>query len=395
MAAGWYPRAHAQLVHYALSALAAGALTIWQGPVSIRLLVFLAAALMPWGLLMVGVRLPLWAFAALTLTPVGLMVAFEGNDASLFLAVIAVTRVAGHTDRWQVIVAATGVAALLPWLHPIDPGGDRGGSAYFSFGIAFGAFAGVLLRRETLLRIELEHAQQQLAASTAAAERHRIARDVHDIVGHSLTVVVLHIAGARRMIRTEPDIAERALLEAERAGRESLDAVRDVVGLLRDDTGEPAPGAEPASSYDLGGLVDSFRSAGGQVDLTVEGEPSGMPAAAQATVYRFVQEALTNIARHGRRDTTAYLSLRIAADAVEAQARNPAPARRPPTRRPTGHGLAGMRERIAALGGDLRAGQVGDQWIVSCRLPLAAAPPTATATATGTTTGTAATAEWP
>jgi signal transduction histidine kinase len=385
MSAGWIHRAPSQVALYALAALAAAALTLWQGPITAGLLLLLAVALAPWGLLLTGVRLPLWVFAALTLAPVGLMVAVQSNDASLFLAVAAVTRVAAHTDRWQIILPVTAAAALLPLLHRADTSGDQGGAAYFAFGILFGAFAGTLLRRETRLRIELEQAQRQLAAATAAAERRRIARDVHDIVGHSLTVVVLHIAGARRMIRTEPDVAERALLDAEQAGRESLDAVRDVIGLLREDqtgdpTGDPAqhpgeaaPTRDPASGYDVNGLVESFRSAGGQVDLTVEGEPSVLPAAAQATVYRFVQEALTNIARHGRQDAAAQLRLRYTRDVVEAEARNTAPARRPPTRRPAGHGLAGMRERVGALGGDLKADQVGDQWVVSCRLPLTSA----------------------
>ncbi|HEX2810649.1 MAG TPA: histidine kinase [Kineosporiaceae bacterium] len=393
MSAGRFPRAPSQLAQYALAALAAAALSVWQGPVTARLLLALAVALAPWGLLLAGVRLPLWVFVVLTLAPVGVTVAFERNDASLFLAVVAVTRVTSQTDRWQFTVPVTAVAALLPLLHAADADGDHGGgAAYFAFGILFGAFAGVLLRRETLLRVELEQAQRQLAATTAAAERRRIARDVHDIVGHSLTVVVLHIAGARRMIRTEPDIAERALLEAEQAGRESLDAVRDVIGLLREDPvqhpGRRGSPGDPASSYDLNGLVDTFRSAGAQVDLTVEGEPAVLPAAAQATMYRFMQEALTNIARHGRGDAPAQLWLRYTPDAVQAEARNQLPAGRPPARGsgghdlaghdpaghdPAGHGLAGMRERIGALGGDLHAAQVGDQWVVSCRLPLTAA----------------------
>lgn len=140
----------------------------------------------------------------------------------------------------------------LPFLSDATGHGD-GGALYFAFGDLFGVLAGVLLRRQTRLVAQLRQADARLVEAAAREERQRLARDVHDLVAHSLTIVVLHVGGARRVLRADPDAAEGALGDAERVCRESLDAIRGVVGLLRRDD----PAGRPAGSLDVADLVRS------------------------------------------------------------------------------------------------------------------------------------------
>lgn len=361
---------------FAGAALAAAALTVVEGPLTVPVVLAVIVAFAPWVVELLGRELPVVLFAAWALVPVAYLVAVHENDASMFLATVAVSWVASRTSSRRVVVPVVAVGAALIFTDHLGAG--RGnvlddGALYFAFGVVFGALVGMQLRRETELTAQLRVAQAQLASAGAADERRRIARDVHDIVGHSLTVVVLHIAGARRLIPLDPPAAVAALLEAERVGRDSLDAMRDVVGLLRDADPGGAGGPVKGSTYDVTGVVDAFRQAGGQVELEIAGELSTLPAAAAATLYRFVQEALTNAGRHGVPGAAARVRVRVGSDGVEAEARNALPETRS-TEPHGGHGLQGMRERVAALGGELRAGPDGGQWVVSCRVPTGGGP---------------------
>jgi signal transduction histidine kinase len=221
----------------------------------------------------------------------------------------------------------------------------------------------LVLRRQRLLVAELRAAQAGLADRARTEERTRIARELHDVIAHSLTVTLLHIAGARLAVRFDPDDADRALAEAERLGRASLDEVRATVGLLArpgdaSDAAAPLPGLAAVPD-----LVERFRAAGAAVALTVDGDPEPVPATTGLAVYRIVQEALTNAAKHA---PGAAVDVRVAlgpaAEVVVDSAGRPG----------TGHGLGldGMRERAAALGGTLTAGPGGRGWLVRAELPL-------------------------
>ena len=142
-----------------------------------------------------------------------------------------------------------------------------------------------------------------------------------------------------------------------------------MVGLLRDTT-EPQ-----VLSLDLERLVTTYRSAGLSITLRIDGDPESMPLAARVTVYRVVQEALANAARHSTHD--APTSVDIAIDQTQVVARianqlDDSPA--PQDSEPRGYGLLGLREQSASLGGELASGRTGDQWVVECRLPLRSAP---------------------
>ena len=375
-----------QLRRYAGAAVGAAALTLAEGPRTIPVLLAVIVALGPWAVLLRGMRLPILPFAAWAIAPAIYLVAAQANAASMFLVTVAVSHVSSRTSSRATVTAVTLAGASVILLHPRPADSLHealtDGSAYFAFGVIFGSLVGMQLRRASLLTEELRAAQEQLAEVAAAQERRRIARDVHDIVGHSLSVVLLHVAGARRLIGIDPGAAEQALLDAERVGRESLDAVREVVGLLRD--AGPEPRAQPlaGSTFDLGEVTEAFRRAGGRVELGLDGEPDTLPAPAQVTVYRFIQEALTNAGRHGIPGAVATVSVHIRRDAVVVEARNPVEPGRPgpwPVDRVGasggGHGLQGMRERVGALGGELRAGRDAGEWVVSCRVPLGAGSP--------------------
>jgi signal transduction histidine kinase len=166
------------------------------------------------------------------------------------------------------------------------------------------------------------------------------------------------------VLRTDPAAAEDALADAERVCRESLDGIRGVVGLLRDD-GEPR-----AVSLDLGELADGYRTAGLPVQLRVDGDPASLPLALRVALHRVVQEALANAARYAGSAPTS-VEVAVEAGQVSARITNRRPAA-PPPQRGGGYGLVGLRERVASLGGQLSAGADGDVWVVHAVLPVRA-----------------------
>lgn len=352
---------------YAGITLVAAILTVVGEGFNPFVIAAVVAALVPWALLVAGVRLPHLLFGALAIIPVIPVVAFTGIGSAIFLSLTAASRVASSSDRRWVVAVITAVVVVLPFITfiPFVPGFETDvGAVYFAFGGAFGVLVGILLRRSTQLADELRRADAKLANASAREERHRIARDVHDLVAHSLTVVVLHVGGARRVLRSDPDAAEHALTEAERVSRESLDAIRGVVGLLRED-GEPH-----VPSPDLERLVTTYRSAGLPIALRIDGDPESLPLAARVTIYRVVQEALANAARHNTPKAQTSVDITIDREQVTARIANRLDdsfGHREP--RHGGYGLLGLREQVASLGGELASGPAGDVWTVECRLP--------------------------
>ncbi|MBA8796004.1 signal transduction histidine kinase [Friedmanniella endophytica] len=220
--------------------------------------------------------------------------------------------------------------------------------------------------------LERERAQQ--ARLAAAAERARIAREMHDVIAHGLSVMIAQADGARYVIDDAPDSAKQALDRISQTGRGALTQMRGLLGLLRsgeagvDADAGPASGPQPGLDQ-LDDLLTEAAETGLRVDVRRHGTPPPLPAMTQLTVYRVVQEALTNARKHGGDDVT--LGLRFARDHLEVSARNgPAdPGRRTQTQQP-GHGLTGMSERVAALGGSVTAGPTADGGFrVLARLP--------------------------
>jgi signal transduction histidine kinase len=243
---------------------------------------------------------------------------------------------------------------------------DPGWGAWTA-GTTLTLLAGLLIRHEVGLVSQLRAAQAGLAERARAEERNRIARELHDVIAHTLTVSLLHVTSARLAVEYDPDDAARALAEAERLGRESLAEVRLAVGMLRrgDNAGRmaPLPGVDG-----LPALVDRFRSAGADITFTVDGDTGRMAATTGLAVYRIVQEALTNAIKHAPGAPTA-VHLSLGADAVEVTADT---AAAPGTG--TGLGVLSMRERAESVGGRCEAGPGGRGWLVRATLPLAPSP---------------------
>ncbi|MFI6390260.1 sensor histidine kinase [Nonomuraea sp. NPDC050547] len=230
------------------------------------------------------------------------------------------------------------------------------------------AAAGALLARlapvllgptpdERLAAVE-EHAR-------GLAERNRLARELHDSVGHALSVVTLQAAAAGRVLDRDPGTARAALAAIEQSARSALDDLDHVLGVLREDRGGRG-GTEPqATLADLDALV---RASGAEVRAEV-GDLSGVPAVVSREAYRIVQEALTNAIKHGHGPVR--LAAAVQGDDLKLEVGNPAAARE---ERGGGRGVTGMRERVRLLRGELEAGPAEGGWQVSVRLPLRSSP---------------------
>ena len=200
--------------------------------------------------------------------------------------------------------------------------------------------------------------------AVVAAERERIARDLHDVVAHSLSVMVIQAQAAERVLEGEQTSAREALASIDATGRQALAEMRRLVGMLREReyTLSPQPGM---GQLDL--LLDQVRAAGLPVEIETQGEPRPLAPGVDLAAYRIVQEALTNVLKHAG-PASARVTVRYAANGVELEvADDGVGAGDGP---PGGHGLAGMRERVAVYGGALEAGSVnGRGFRVRATLP--------------------------
>jgi signal transduction histidine kinase len=261
---------------------------------------------------------------------------------------------------WVGCIYWAGTALLFggEWLWAIhDPGWGP-----WVAGVSVSVLATLLIRHEFVLVERLRAAQADLAERSRTEERSRIARELHDVIAHSLTVSLLHVTSARLAVDHEPADASRALAEAERLGRQALTEVRATMGLLREDgAGGVAP---PVPGFgQLPELVGDYRGAGAQVRLAVDGDPSALPETVGSTVYRIVQEALANAAKHAT-GTPVTVAVTVADEDVTVLVDSAGPPGHG-----SGMGLINMAERAGALGGSCTAGPGGHGWLVTATLP--------------------------
>jgi signal transduction histidine kinase len=237
--------------------------------------------------------------------------------------------------------------------------------------LAFGWLAGWLVQSRTELAARLheeavraEDERELLAGIAVAEERRRIARELHDIVAHSMSVMVVQAGGARRILDRDPARAADAAGQIERTGREALSEMRRLLGVLGVDADRaPQPGMDQ-----LPELVGRARAAGLPVELAVEGPQRPLPAGVDLTGYRIVQEALTNTMKHAASAPTE-VRVRYGDDALELQIADRGTVA--PRLDDPGHGLVGMRERVRVVGGELHAGpRAGGGFDVRARIPL-------------------------
>jgi len=240
---------------------------------------------------------------------------------------------------------------------------DDSGWAPWLAGTVFTAVVCAFARRQRDLVTQLELAQAGLTARARAEERNRVAGEMHDVIGHALTVSLLHVSSARLALDDDPEEARSSLEEAERLARESLEEVRAAVGLLR--TAEPGGAAPMPSAAQLPELVESFRRAGTAVELEVQGDTATLGANRGLAVYRIVQESLTNATRYGD-GSPVVVRVAVAGGATTVTVDSGGVAGSPVR---DGSGLIGMRERAEAFGGRLVAGPWSGGWRVEAELP--------------------------
>jgi signal transduction histidine kinase len=226
--------------------------------------------------------------------------------------------------------------------------------------------------RARRLGAALEHESAHFEGRMAHAveqERAAIARDLHDVVAHGVSVMVVQIGGARMQLTENHDVAARSLLQAEDAGRQALADLRRMLGVLRSsDAPEPQP--RPGLRY-LHGLVERTANAGLHITTCITGNVHTLPAAVDISAYRIVQEALTNALKHGHADH-ASLRIDVSDRLLSITVHDGGPLRRASDQ--PGLGLVGIRERVAFLGGQARIGPDGSGgWEVTVTIPLAVA----------------------
>jgi signal transduction histidine kinase len=306
--------------------------------------------------------------------------------------VVSLYTVAAHRPRRQALAAALAFAAAMVgygliaearYPSPFQDSLQAWVLTFIQFAAAF--FLGEAQKRRLGYMAELEALNFQLAEEqelrsrwAVAAERSRIARELHDVVAHSVSVMVVQAGAARRTVAASPGQAATALGQIESTGRQALVELRRLLGLLRHDDGQATDAAlaPQPSLANLESLAAAAREAGLPVEVTVEGEPRPLPAGVDLSAYRIVQEALTNSLKHAG-PATASIRLCYGREVLEVQVWDDGPGG-PGTApadngRPAGdgHGLIGMRERVALFGGTLEVGaRPGGGFGVAARLPL-------------------------
>jgi signal transduction histidine kinase len=297
----------------------------------------------------------------------------EGNlEVALFLGVLVTLYSAWHMASLTMALVILVAAALTPFVVSSATPEAEIGWMPWAAGNVLTFVLGRSLRRQRILIEQLRAAREALAEQAVTNERQRIARELHDLAGHTLAAVLLHVTGARHLLRRDRDEAEQALRHAETVGRTSLDQIRLTVASLR--TSES--GTQPAltDAADVTELVAEYRRAGLNVTTQVTPTAAAITGPVGTALHHISREALANVARHAPGNQVE-LTAEVDADAHEIRLIVADHGRAPAAQaHPDRHfGLVGMRERARILGGELDAGPTTDGWRVEARLPLAVA----------------------
>ena len=288
-----------------------------------------------------------------------------------FLLILMAGHVTAVSGVWRglAVTAAGELVVVSVWLSGHLAGPEVG---IWAAGIAVGLDMGFVLRSQQL-RIDAQSREHRVRERQAVLEeRHRIGREVHDLVAHSLSVTMLHLTAARREVedvvaqdgRSDLDDAVAALRDAERVGRQAMADIRGTVGILGKDDEPltaPTPGLE-----ELPALLADFRGAGLAVAYDAQGDLAQVPATTALGLYRIVQESLANVAKHAP-GCAVRIRLDVSRDPGELTVTNDLP--RGVRRNTGGSGLSGMAERASQLGARFRAGPVDRSWVVRVELP--------------------------
>ena len=296
---------------------------------------------------------------------------------TLFLVwLLATYSVAAHEPNeralWGLVVAALATGFIAA------SGGFEDATSivnvWIFLGVAWGLGRAIRSRetaaeRQTARADRLVAEQEAQAQQILAQERTRIARELHDVVAHSVSVMVVQAGAAQRVIEGDPARARDALSSIEKAGRQALVELRRLLGVLRADDGSHGVAPQPGLAQ-VGELIERVRAAGIDAAIHVDGQRRALSMGADLATYRIVQEALTNVIKHSRARSVE-VAIRYRNDAIEMEINDDGVGTGSANGDGAGHGLIGMRERVAMFGGALIA-RPGDErgFVVHARIPL-------------------------
>ena len=310
-----------------------------------------------------GARVPPWLLVLWLMGPAIVLNLRARGEGTMFLLIVGMTFLVLTTPERRVRTTAGIVGCATPAVVQLLQPQDWGWP-FWTLGVALSWQWGEEMHRYRTLVGELQATRQRLADQAVQLERRRIATELHDLVGHSLTVVLLHLTAARRQVVDDPAGAAEALAEAEAIGRASLGEIRRNVVALRAEAGA---GVQPTpSATDVGELVARMVATGAPVDLALRGDVGAVEPLTGLAVYRVVQESLANAARHAP-GAPVRVVVEVGDAVVQVDVEDDGPAA--PVAGVPGVGLVGMRERVTALGGTLRAGPTGRGWRVHAEMP--------------------------
>jgi signal transduction histidine kinase len=292
----------------------------------------------------------------------------QGVATAAMVAAYSVARYRPRRSWWGLVLVAVFWVA---WAG-FDPMNTRPAqyaqSGVWMMEIVIPWLVGALVRSQAQNLEQRRVSREQRSARAVAEERNRIARELHDVIGHSVSVMTVQASAVRRRLTPDQAVEREALETVERVGREALGEMRRMVGVLReaglDPDREPPPGLSQVS-----GLVDKVRATGLPVELTISGDPRPLPGGLDLTAYRLLQEGLTNTMRHAAEPAHAEVGITYGEGALELSVRDDARTTEPGVE--AGHGLLGLRERVAVYGGELVARpRLGGGFELLATLPL-------------------------
>jgi signal transduction histidine kinase len=356
---------------FAVAVAIVAALTDPSTAGELLLMAIAAAALTTWTFVP---ALPLAVVAIAVLVPVVIVQHNGAHEPIMFEASVLGFVVACWSESLALAVALGLLAVAAPIAVGVIETAGNTSVGIWAVGVAFPWLIGRAVHRQAELAAALEASRRELAEQAMLEERRRIARDVHDFVGHGLAAVMLQVTSARHVLRRDPDAAEEALRAAEDVGRRSMRELRRTVAVLRSDNEDGAVAPPVPTAEEIPALVGEARAGDLDVDLQFDGDLAQLEPGVGMALYRIAQEALANAARHAPHARTV-LEIEVGGRDATLVANTVGPVT-PLAPAPDGerrsYGVVGMRERASALGGELTAGPTVEGWRVSCRLPLRA-----------------------
>ena len=308
---------------------------------------------------------------------------YERPTQLVFAALIVLATVCVRWSRWRAIGLGVAIGASLYVLNLISNDAELGDERAV-IGIAWAAVAVGVADAVRSWRSYRQAADEQVRSAVLAAdaqarqqvteERLTIARELHDLLAHNLSVMNVQTGTALHLLHSNPEQAEASLVVARDAGRSVLDELRDLLGVLRESDSDGEPTSSLPTIDQIPALVETMRAAGLDVTWTRSGQPQTLSPAVSLAAYRIVQEGLTNAAKHGNGTaelTTSWegagLSIRMLNEHGSGHAESPVPG---------GHGLIGMRERAITNGGRFEQAHEAGRFIIDVWLPTSTAPAT-------------------